>query len=219
MNFQQKRPYRKKLSSTGLISINGQPQIVTIKNISITGALAELQNFTDKDDVLAALSESTSLEIQIPDLQLAGEAEIIRIESKENQISLGIKFKQLTLNSDLVQKRKLYRKKMTIPGEIMLHGNYQGFVSVNVSKNGMMIHLTNPTEIPAGTTTKFRFKKLGLEGEFKIAWTNTKPKVCTWIGGRCFNLKKTAEKSEYISTIVLSDIVQPEQLALDAPEE
>jgi len=194
MKFLQKRPYRKNLSSQGLISIDDLQQAVTVKNISLTGALAELQNHTDSDDLLLVLEHSTKLEIQIPDLKLKGQAEIVRIVNTQNQIALGLKFKKLWLNSDVVQQnRKSYRKKLTLPGEILIQGNYQGFVSVNVSQDGMMIHVAKTVQIAPGEVTKFRFKQMGVEGEFKIIWVDSIPKVCTWIGGRC--LRVIREKS------------------------
>ncbi len=191
MKFLQKRPYRKNLSAQGLIAVDGLRQAVTIKNISLTGALAELQNHTDVDDLPFVLANSTTLEIQIPDLKLKGQAEIVRIENKQNQIALGLKFKKLWLNSDVAHKnRKAYRKKLTLPGEILIQGNYQGFVSVNVSQDGMMIHLAKSVQIAPGEVTKFRFKQMGVAGEFKIIWIDSVPRVCTWIGGRCLGMIK-----------------------------
>lgn len=195
MNFHKKRAYRKSITAKGSIALNGLKHTITIKNISLSGVLAEIQNNTNINDLQTVLTKSTSLDIQIPDLQLNGQAEIIRIENKENQISLGLKFKQLKFDSGNVQqKRRSHRKILTVPGEILLHGHYHGFVSVNVSQDGMMIHLPRPCDVMPGFVTKFRFKKLDIEGEFKIIWTKKGAKTSTWIGGKCLNMHKLAEE-------------------------
>ncbi len=191
MNFIQKRPYRKNISSLGSIAVGDVVQAVTLKNISLTGVLVQLKNNTDDRDLLSVLANAAALDIQIPDLKIKGQAEVIRVENKKNQISLGLRFKKLLLDSDTAQqKRKFFRKKLTLPGEILIHGHYYGFVSVNVSQKGMLIHLAKAVQIAPGDVSKFRFRQWGVEGKFKIIWIRSVPKVCTWIGGTCLGVVK-----------------------------
>ena len=195
MDRPQKRPYRKSLASPGFIYLEGKERPITIENISITGAFAKLEDHSDLEKAFKALSTATVLDLYLPELQLVGEAEVVRVENRGNHISLAIKFKQLIHNIDQkLRRRKAYRKNVAITGEIFLYGHYHGFVSVNVSTGGMMIRLANPLNADKGTIADFKFNQSDFKGEIKIAWVNQVEDVGTWMGVQYINMKKDAIK-------------------------
>lgn len=171
MNSPLKRSYRKRLLSHGLIYIDNVEREITVKNISLTGILATLDNITDIDRLLPVLSAPSILDIYLPELELSGEAEIVRIENNNRQISLAIKFKDIfhELNH-LPYTRKAYRKKLAVPGEIIIYGLSQHFETVNISIDGLMIHLEERLSISEKTIAEFKIPQLDLEGDIKIIW-------------------------------------------------
>ncbi|MGZ8916445.1 MAG: PilZ domain-containing protein, partial [Methylobacter sp.] len=116
MNLDLNRPYRKNLMSHGLIYMGGEEQEITIKDISLTGVLAELKSDLvgkDAKDIFSMLSASTLIDLYLPEMRLAGEAEVVRVDMLEDHISLALEFRNVSYDVDnQLYKRKVYRKSM-----------------------------------------------------------------------------------------------------------
>ena len=180
------RPCRKSLTSCGLIYMGGEEQKITVINISITGVLAEL-NSNEKDidvkDIFNILLTSTIIDLYLPEMRLAGEAEVVRVDVNNNRIFLALEFKNIAFDIDKnLNKRKAYRKSMPDPGLIFLNGKYLEFYTVNVSVEGLMIRLTESLSVEEGTITRFEFKRLDLKGEVEVIWVDPIPDSGTLIG-------------------------------------
>lgn len=168
------RSYRKKLTSYGLIYLGGEELEVEVKNLSITGLLAELEGndaAMEIEDVFHAIELSAVIDIYLPEMRLAGEAEITRADMDDGKVCLALEFRNLTYDvSNLLYKRKAYRKNMTAPGQIMFDGKRHQFFTRNVSVGGLTIMLNDRVVVRQGSTTVFDFKKLNLRGEVKVVW-------------------------------------------------
>ena len=117
------------------------------------------------------LSASTMIDLYLPEMRLAGEAEVVRVDMFDDHILLGLEFKSVVYDADnQLYKRKVYRKNMTAPGKILLHGVYHEFTAVNVSVDGLMISVAEFITVEAGEITVFEFEQLELEGEVKVMW-------------------------------------------------
>ncbi len=187
MNSMLLRPYRKNLTTHGLIYLAGDEQAVTIKNISITGVLAQLDSKVGKNDIKhifnTLLSSTTVIDLYLPEMRLAGEVEVIRVDMEEDHILLALEFRNVTYDvNDLLYKRKAYRKNLPGPGHILINGSYAEFNAVNVSVDGIMIQLTETLHVEAGLVTVFEFKRLELEGEVKVVWVEQIPEGGTLMG-------------------------------------
>lgn len=198
MNSHLDRPYRKPLTSHGLIYMGGEEQEITIKNLSITGVLAELNNKsggTDVKNIFNTLLASTTIDIYLPELRLAGEVEVSRVDMLNDHIFLALEFKTVAYDVDnLLYKRKAYRKHMPGPGQILLNRKYREFNAVNVSVEGLMIHLDEIIAVEEGTITVFEFKRLELEGEIKVIWVDHTDNSGTLIGLQYVHMEKTTIK-------------------------
>ena len=87
------RPYRKNLTLNGSIYMGGEKRTVSIKNMSITGALAELNvKHENAGDIYKLLSTSTMIDICLPELHLVGDAEVVRVDMDSGRtfIAIGI---------------------------------------------------------------------------------------------------------------------------------
>jgi PilZ domain len=198
MNSMLLRPYRKNLTTHGLIYLAGEEQAITIKNISITGVLAQLDSKVGRNDIKAifnTLLGSTVIDLYLPEMRLAGEVEVIRVDMEEDHITLALEFKNVTYDvNDLLYKRKAYRKNLPGPGHILLNGAYLEFNAVNVSVDGIMIRLTETVHVEPGVVTVFEFKRLELEGETKVVWIEHLSEGGTLMGLQYIHMENSAIK-------------------------
>jgi hypothetical protein len=105
--FLENRSYRRELTSHGIISFNKKTLDVTVKNLSMTGMLAELQDDTDTHDIkklFNSAKHSRIIDIQLPEMNLFGTAKIIRFDDGANT-RVALEFKQLTYKRKIVRRR------------------------------------------------------------------------------------------------------------------
>ncbi len=198
MNAMLLRPYRKNLTTHGLIYLAGEEQPITIKNISITGVLAQLNSKVGKNDIkdiFNTLLASTIIDLYLPEMRLAGEVEVIRVDMQDDHILLALEFKNVSYDvNDLLYKRKAYRKNLPGPGHILFNGEYLEFTSVNVSVEGIMIRLAETIYVEPGVVTVFEFKRLELEGEIKVIWLERLADGGTLMGLQYVHMEKSQVK-------------------------
>lgn len=199
MNLDLNRPYRKSLVSRGLIYMGGEEQEITIKDISLTGMLTELKcdpaSNRDAKDVFNMLSASTMIDFYLPEMRLAGEAEVVRVDMFNDYMSLALEFRNIAYDADnQLYKRKVYRKNMKAPGKILLNGEYHDFNTVNVSVDGLMINLAESIAVEAGEVTVFEIERLELEGEIKVIWAERTANDGTLLGLQYVHMEKTVIK-------------------------
>ncbi len=197
MNVDLNRSYRKNLMSRGLIYMGGEEQEITIKDLSLTGVLAELKCGQGKDvkEIFNLLSASTTIDLYLPEIRLAGEAEVVRVDMQDGQILLALEFRNVAYDVDnQLYKRNVHRKNMTAPGKILLNGEYREFTTVNVSVDGLMVNLAEAIDVKAGDVTVFEFDQLGLDGEIKVIWAERTANDGTLLGLQYVHMEKTAIK-------------------------
>ena len=192
------RPRRASLVSEGFIYMGEEEYKITVKNLSISGVLAQLN--TDREDVdikyvFNQLLVSTIIDLYLPEMRLVGEVEVVRADMEEGHILLALEFKNIAFDIDKeLNKRKVYRKYMPDPGKIFLNGRYYNFTSVNVSVDGLMICLSEVIVVEVGTISRFEFKRLELKGEVKVIWVDLISDGRTLIGLQYVHLEKNALK-------------------------
>lgn len=198
MSLDLSRPYRKNLMSHGLIFIGGEEREITIKDLSLTGVLAELKSdpaITDVKDIFTMLSASTTIDLYLPEIRLAGEAEVVRVDMRDSHILLAVEFRNVAYDSDnQLYKRKVYRKNMKAPGKILLNGEYRDFNTVNVSVDGLMVNIAEPIDVKVGEVTVFEFERLGLDGEIKVIWVDCSTDFGTLLGLQYVRMEQTVIK-------------------------
>ena len=190
----EKRPYRKNLTSHGLIYMGGEELEISVRNLSITGLLAELGDNIDVQDirdVFKSVELSPTIDLYLPEMHLAGEAEIVRADMIDGRIYLAIEFRSISYDVDnVLYKRKAYRKNMTAPGQIIFSGKKYNFNTKNVSVDGLMIHIKENVDVKEGAITIFDFKRLQLRGEIKVAWVDHTEDGGTLMGLQYVHMEK-----------------------------
>ncbi len=166
--------YRKDLSMTGLLFIGNVEHEMLVQNVSISGILVliePLPGISDERDMFLIMKESSLVDIYIRKLNLAGEAEVVRVEMDGKNILIGMEFKQISYDAEnLLYKRKAYRKSMTAPGQILISKTVYEFMTRNVSVDGLMIRIPEHIELQQGMVVEFKFEKLHLFGECLVIW-------------------------------------------------
>ncbi|MGR9051193.1 MAG: PilZ domain-containing protein [Gammaproteobacteria bacterium] len=170
----EKRHYRKKLTSHGLIYLGGEELEITLSNVSVSGMLAELEvneTYNNIETLFNTVKLSPIVDIYLQEMRLMGEAEIVRADLVDERIFLAMEFRNITHDVDnLIYERQAYRKSLSAPGLIILNGERYHFQTVNVSVDGLMIRMSEHIEVEEGTVAAFDFKRLDLLGEVKIIW-------------------------------------------------
>lgn len=167
------RSCRKKLISHGLIYMGEEEHEIKVIDISITGVLAELHSNRDMDgkDIFNMLLSTTMIDLYLPEMRLAGEAEVVRVDVNGDRLLLALEFKNIAYDIDQnLNKRKAYRKNMPDPGQILLNGEFHEFHTVNVSVDGLMIRMNKSLSVEEGTITSFEFNLLELKGQVEVIW-------------------------------------------------
>jgi len=172
--MEEKRSYRKNLSSHGLIYLAEQELKISVRNLSITGLFAELdanEFISEVDEIFCALTLSVTVDLYLPEMRLAGEADVVRVEKVDGCINFALEFRSLSYDvNNLLYQRKAYRKVIITSGEIVFDNKPYTFLTQNVSVDGVMIHLKESLDVKEGTVTTFEFQKLNLKGEVKVVW-------------------------------------------------
>jgi hypothetical protein len=198
MSLDVNRPYRKNLMSRGLIYLGGEEREITIKDLSLTGVLAELNPdpaITGVKDIFNMLSASTTIDLYLPEIRLSGEAEVVRVDMRDNHVQLAVEFRNVAYDADnQLYKRKVHRKNMAAHGKILLSGEYHDFTSVNVSVDGLMVNIAESVEVQVGEVTVFEFERLGLEGEIKVIWVDRSTDSGLLLGLQYVHMEQSAVK-------------------------
>lgn len=189
----ENRAYRKNLTSFGLIFLGFEEHPIRLINLSLTGLLAELKqdaSASDLKDIFKALRVSPLVDVYLPDMRLAGEAEVVRAEAKENSIEIAIEFRHLSYDTDnLLYNRRAYRKNMTATGRIVIDDFEYPFNTENVSVDGLMIRMQGRTEVEMGKVASFSFEQLAVWGDAQVIWVDYDDKS-TLIGLKYIHLER-----------------------------
>lgn len=174
IQLEEDRAYRKNLSSNGLIYLGFEEHPIKVVNLSLTGFLAELSDTHSKHrikDIFNSLQVSPRVDIYLPEMRVAGEAEVVRVEAVDDGLLIGIEFRDLSYDIDnLLYNRRAYRKNINALGELVIDGNEYVFTTQNVSVDGLMVRVARVLDVEAGRRLHFRFKELQLEGEAEVIW-------------------------------------------------
>lgn len=193
---ENKRDYRQNHASQGLVFLGGKELEIKIKNISMTGLSAELvenEHIYNIKNIFTAIKLSPIIDIYLPEMNLEGEVEVVRVDIDKGDIFLALEFKNISYHTDnTLYKRKAYRKNMATPGQIVFNGKKYDFITKNISLSGVVIHLQANLDVPQGRKTIFDFKHLKLRGVIQVVWVNHLADKTTLMGLHYERLQKNS---------------------------
>lgn len=185
MSVSDNRAYRKNLSSYGLIYLGYAEYQIKVINLSLTGLLAQLSDKHPASrikDIFHYLQVSPRVDIYLPDIRIAGEAEAVRVEEVDSGLQIGIEFRNLSYDIDnLMYQRRAYRRNIAELGQLILDGLEFEFTTENVSVNGLMVRIAGDLSVETGDVLPFAFKQYEIQGEAEVIWVE-KEQQATFLG-------------------------------------
>ena len=186
--------YRENVSMAGWLFMAGVEHKMQIHNLSISSVLASIEPtavIKNEQDIFKIMQDSSLVDIYIKTLSVAGEAEIVRVEMKDNRILISMEFKQVVYNAEsLLYKRKVYRKNMDTPGKILIFDTVYNFIACNVSVTGLMIRIPDKIDLQEGVLTEIKFDNLQIHGKAVVIWAEQVENDGTLIGLEYKRMKK-----------------------------
>ncbi len=184
--LQNRQNFRKSVASSGLIFMDGRELSIVVRNLSITGLLAELQEndeITEISDVFKAIQSTPVVDIYLQEMHLAGEAEVVRSDLEDGRIFIALEFRNISYGVDhLLYKRKAYRKSIKVPGYIVFKKKVFRFETQNISVDGLMVRIPEKVSASEGVVTEFEFINLELKGKVKVIWLDNEEEGATLLG-------------------------------------
>ncbi len=171
------RAYRKNLSTDAIIYLGFEELPIHVVNLSLTGLLAEFSEELSAQlsirDIFQRIQVSPIVDIYLPDMQVAGEAKVARVELVDSRLQIGVEFHNLTYDTnDLLYKRRAYRKNLKALGQLLLGDSVYAFNTENVSVDGLMARVNDLIDPETGSVVHFSFRHLELQGEAEVVWVD-----------------------------------------------
>ncbi|MBE0470623.1 MAG: PilZ domain-containing protein [Methyloprofundus sp.] len=176
---QNRKDYRKKFTSTGVVFLAGELLSFISYDVSVKGGQIELvpgEFIGTVTDVRNILNEIHTAEVFVQDLMLSAEARIAWVREIEGKILLGLEFSDIRHNADkLWLQRHYYRKALVADASLLL--NEQEFVAqtMDISKDGMKLSMTSAAELKTGDAIKLFVPDRGLKALAVVVWLNRSP--------------------------------------------
>ncbi len=176
---QNRKDYRKKFTSTGVMFLAGELLSFVSYDVSVKGVQIELvpgEFISTVTDVRNILNEIHSAEVFVHDLMLSAEAKIAWVREVEGKILLGLEFSDVRHNADkLWLQRHYYRKALVIDASLLLNEQEILAQMTDISKDGMKLSITIDIKLKVGDALKVFVPDKKLKALAVVVWLNHKP--------------------------------------------
>jgi len=173
---QNRKDYRKKITSTGVVFLAGELLEFVSYDISVKGVQIELvpgDFISTVTDVRNILNEIHSAEVFVHDLMLSAEATIAWVREIEGKILLGLEFSDVRHNADkLWLQRHYYRKSLVGDANLLFNEQEITAQTIDISKDGMKLSIATETELKVGDAIKLFIPDRKLNALAVVIWFN-----------------------------------------------
>ncbi|MDD5271831.1 MAG: PilZ domain-containing protein [Methylovulum sp.] len=170
----QKHTDRKASQMDGWIYLGGKPCKIIVKHLALSGALVLLDPDSAEDNQrrFKRLSVAKTVDFFLPSQGMSGIADIARVTMTEHGVvAVRLAFQDVAHPVDRpYYYRNDYRSEIAVPGKIQLNGHYMDFLTINISVDGLMIHLPHSVDIEIGLSVKFKFPHAKRKGMARVMW-------------------------------------------------
>ena len=171
--------YRKKFTSTGIISFAGEQLEYVSYDVSVKGIQIELQSgefISSANDVRNWLNESQEAEVYVHDLGLSADAKVAWVLEDEGKILLGLEFFDVQHNaSKLWVKRRYYRKSLVLQASFIFNEQKFEAQTVDVSADGMRLECAGAEELKVGDAIKLFVQEKDIKAIAVVIWLKSTP--------------------------------------------
>lgn len=188
---QNRKDYRKKFTSTGVMFLAGELLSFVSYDVSVKGVQIELvpgEFISTVTDVRNILNEIHSAEVFVHDLMLSAEATIAWVRETEGKILLGLEFSDVRHNANkLWLQRHYYRKTLVADASLLLNEQEILAQMIDISKDGMKLKIATDIKLKVGDAIKLFIPDRELKVLAVVVWLNHKPDL-TELGVRYINI-------------------------------
>ena len=173
---QDRKEYRKTLTSSGKLYIGGEILGFTSYDVSVKGIMVEIfpgKFLTYVEDFQSLLDEDKSVEFFVEELMLTGTAEVIWVKQKAEKILLGLEYGDVRHNEKkLWLKRAAYRQKNSFTCLVIHELGRIKARGINVSVAGLAL-TGDFKDLQIGKIVKLQFFSTPIKKAVaKIVWLN-----------------------------------------------
>lgn len=176
---ENRKDYRKKLTSPGIIYLAGEQLKIVCYDISVQGIQVELmpgELICTIDDIRNLLSDAQQAEVFVQDLGLSAQVNLAWAQDDQEKILLGLEFTEVRHNSQkLWLKRRFYRKSLITNAKIISHNQRLEAQTVNFSTDGMRLRCSDVAliGIKPDQTMTIDIPEKALNALAIVIWVNT----------------------------------------------
>lgn len=171
---QNRKDYRKKFTSTGVVFLAGELLEFVSYDVSVKGVQIELvpgDFISTVADVRNILNEIHSAEVFVHDLMLSAEATIAWVRDDAGKILLGLEFSDVRHNADkLWLQRHYYRKRLVVDANLLLNGQEIAAQTIDISKDGARLSSASDTELKVGDAIELFVPDRKLKALAVVIW-------------------------------------------------
>ncbi len=174
---ENRKVYRKKFTSTGVIYIAGELLEFISYDVSVKGIQIELKPgefISSVEDVRNFLPETEVAEVFVHDLGLSAEAKVAWVREDEGKILLGLEFIDVRHNATkLWLKRRCYRKKLTMHAKFLFNKQEFEAQTVDISTDGMRLKCAAVENLKEGEVIKLFVDEKNIKALAIVIWINS----------------------------------------------
>jgi len=188
---QNRKDYRKKFTSTGVIYLAGELLDFVSYDVSVTGIQSELspgEFITSVADVRNLLDETELAEVFVRDLGLSAQTKVAWVLEDEEKMLLGLEFIDVRHNATkLWLRRCFYRKVVQLQASFLLNEQEFNAQTVDISTDGMRLKVDAVEQLKIGDVIKIIVQEKNIKAVGVVIWLNSKSET-TEFGVRYINV-------------------------------
>jgi len=162
-------------NASGCITMGGKELFFKLKDMSLTGFLAELDdNFflkskTECNAELAGLGCDIRFHVFSP--EMSGIAKLVLVEPVRERLLIALQFSVINFAAGFkVFKRCLPRKEMPLNGRLFWQDQCYDFKSEDVSLNGLSVKMASQCSVTGGELISIELPRLCVSGSARVKW-------------------------------------------------
>ncbi len=174
---ENRKDYRKKFTSTGVISLAGELLEFVSYDVSVKGIQIELQPgnlISSVNDVRDLLKEIQEAEVFVHNLGISAIAKIAWVMEDDGKINIGLEFTEVRHNTTkLWLKRRYYRKNLSMDANFQLDKQEFNAQTIDISTDGMRLKCASVENLKVGSVIKLFVPEKDIKALAVVIWLNS----------------------------------------------
>ncbi len=192
---EDRKEYRKSLTSTGQIAIGGEILRFISYDVSVKGIMVEVfpgKFLTDVEDFKVCLTQNRMVEIFVHELMMTGVAEAVWVKHEDRKILLGLEYRDVRHNEEkLWITRAAYRRKITFSCLVIYEYGRVQAQGLDISATGLALAGDfRESKLRSGDIVKLQLSDAPVKKAVaKIVWINSAEDGSSTLGLRYLEIE------------------------------